>query len=69
MREGSDGAFLAGDAGEVIADCLRDPLLTRCRASSPPDVVGVPLDLLLPFDLKQSLYLLFLEHLAIAATS
>ena len=52
LREGSDGAFLAGDAGEVIADVLRYPLLTRCRASSPPDVVGVSLDLLLPFYLE-----------------
>src|SRR5438876_1290799 len=61
VREGADGAFLAGDAGEVRAAVLRDPLLTRCRASSPTDVMGMPLDLLLPCDLKQSLSLLFLE--------
>ena len=62
MGEVGDRAFLADDAGDVIAAVLRDPLLTRGRAAAPTNVVGVPLNLLFPCKAEQPLHSLGFQH-------
>ena len=60
--EGGDGVFLAGDAGDVVADVFTHLLRTLRRASTPADVAGVVLDLPFPGHGEQALHPLLLEH-------
>src|SRR6266849_9480787 len=60
--EGGNGVFLAGNAGDVVADVLTYLPSTLRRASAPADVVGLLLDLPFPGNGEQALYPLLLEH-------
>src|SRR2546426_6714620 len=62
LAEIGDGVFLAGDAGDVVAGLLDDPLWTARRASTPAHILGVSLHLLLPCNAEQPLHSMLCEH-------
>src|SRR4029450_4869522 len=59
---GAKGAALAGNAGDMVADCLTYPLFPCRRAAAPTNIVRGPLPPRFPFNPHQSLPPLLCEH-------
>src|SRR5438067_10366013 len=62
LAETGDFVSLTGDAGDVVAGLLNDPLWTARRASAPAQISGMPLYLLFPGHAEQSLHAMGFEH-------
>src|SRR4029450_10833237 len=58
-----NGAFAAGDAGNVVADCRCHPLCPRGRASPPANIMRLTLALLCPLKAEQPIQPCYLEYL------
>jgi hypothetical protein len=62
LAETGDFVFRTGDAGDVGAGLLDDPLLTARRASTPAQILGMLLHLLFPVHAAQSLDAMGFEY-------
>src|SRR5256712_11894756 len=62
LVEIGDVVFSAGDAGDMVAGFLDDPLWTARRTSASAHVLGVPLDLLFPGNAEQPFHAMVFEH-------
>src|SRR5947208_9392715 len=62
LAETGDCIVLTGDAGDVVAGLLDDPLWTVRRSSPPAQITGMPLHLLFPGHAEQSLHPMGFEH-------